>query len=170
MLEDNEEDGVLSDDGVSVPVCEAERPNDNVVVGVHEEEELTLTVVEGVIELVPDEEGVEVLVSEPLDVCVGVIVPVGLPEEVDVAEFVAIAVPVACDEAVKALLFTAENELAAVILVLEVPMIPVNDAIEENEVSDVEDSDSRPLLVILAVAELDLEADTLAVCIAESVD
>ena len=48
-------------------------------------------------------------------------------------------------------------------------MIPVNDAIEEKEVSDVEDSDSRPLLVILAVAELDLETDTLAVCIAESV-
>ena len=75
--------------------------------------------------------GVEVPVSEPLDVCVGEIVPVGLPEEVGVTDFVATAVPVTCDVAVKALLFTAENELAAVILVLEVPMIPVNDAIDE---------------------------------------
>ena len=137
--------------------------------GVLEEVTLSLTVVEGVIELVPDEEGVEVLVSEPIDVCVGVTVPVGMLEEVDVAEFVATAVPVTCDETVKTLLFTAENELAAVILVLEVPMIPVNDATDENVVKNVDDNDTRPLLVILVVAELDFETDTLAVCIAETV-
>ena len=170
MLEDIVEEGVMPDDGVSLPLCEPDRPNESVLVGELEEEELSLTVVEGVCELVPDEEGVEVLVSDPLDVCVGVIVPVGLPEEVGVTDFVAIAVPVACDEAVKALLFTAENEIAAVILVLEVPMIQVNDATDETVVEDVDDNETRPLLVILAVAELDFETDTLAVCIAESVD
>ena len=88
---------------------------------------MTLAVVEGVCELL----GVAVLVSEPLDVCVGVAVPVGLPEEVGVADLVAIAVPVTCDDAVNKLLFPADADIAAVILVLEVPMIPVNDAIDE---------------------------------------
>ena len=69
--------------------------------GVLEEVTLSLTVVEGLCDLVLVGLGVELLVSEPLDVCVGVIVPVRLPEEVDVAEFVAIEVSVTCDDAVK---------------------------------------------------------------------
>ncbi len=114
--------------------------------------------------------GVDVPVSEPLDVCVGVVVPVGLPEEVCVTDFVAIAVPVTCEDAVFKLLFTAVDEIAAVILVLLVPRIPVNDAIDEYDVTDVGDTDTWPLFVVLAVAELDFETDTLAVVMAESVD
>ena len=49
-------------------------------------------------------------------------------------------------------------------------MIPVNDATDEYVVENVDDNDTRPLLVILAVAELDFETNPLAVCIAESVD
>ena len=92
ILELNVEVGVFSEDGVSVPVCEAERPEESVVVGELEGEELTLTVVEGVCELVPVGLGVEVLVSEPLDDCVCVCVPVGLIEEVGVGVFVEIVV------------------------------------------------------------------------------
>ncbi len=113
--------------------------------------------------------GVEVPVSEPLGVCVGVEVPVGLPEEVCVTEFVAIAVPVTCDDGVNKLLFPAGSEIAAVILVLLVPMTRVNDAIDEYDITDVKDTDTRPLLVVLAVAELVFETDGLAVCIDESV-
>ena len=40
--------------------------------------------------------------------------------------------------------------------------MPVNDAIEENEVRDVEDDDTRPLLDILAVAELDALIELIA--------
>jgi hypothetical protein len=124
-------DGVSIAVGLSLPLWEADKPNESVVVGVLEEEELTLTVVEEVCELVPDVVGVEVPVSEPLGVCVFVDVPVGLPVEDGVVEFVAIADPVACDDGVNKLLFTADDEIAAVILVLLVPMIPVTDAIDE---------------------------------------
>ncbi len=86
---------------------------------------------EGVPEVVPDGVGVIVAVSEPLGVCVFVAVPVGLPVEDGVVEFVAIAVPVACNDAVYKLLFPAEDEITAVILVLLVPTIPLNDAIDE---------------------------------------
>jgi hypothetical protein len=124
-------DGVTIAVGLSLPLWEADKPNESVVVGVLEEEELTLTVVEGVWELVPDVVGVEVPVSEPLDVCDGVVVPVGLPEEVGVTEFVAIAVPVTCDDAVNKLLFAADTDTFAVILVVLVPTIPLSDATDE---------------------------------------
>lgn len=87
--------------------------------GEFEGEVLALTVVEGVF----------VLVSEPLEVCVGVMLEVGVED--GVTDELAIAIPVTCDDAVKKLLVTADNEIAAVLLVLQVPTMPVNDTIDE---------------------------------------
>ena len=161
-------EGVFPEDGVIVPDCDAESPEESVVVGELEGEELTLTVVDGVCELVPVGLDVEVPVSEPLDDCVCVCVAVGLIEEVGVTEYVATDDPVACDDEVKIKLVNADCDAAAVTLVLNVPSIPVIVVIDEIDFSDVDDNDTRPLTDIIAVAELDLKEDMLAELVAES--
>ena len=67
-LELTVEDGLFPADGETVPDCDADSPAERVVVGELEDVGLTLTVVDGVCELVPD----CVLVSEPVPEPVGV--------------------------------------------------------------------------------------------------
>ena len=111
-------EGVFPEDGVIVPDCDAESPEESVVVGELEGEELTLTVVDGVCELVPAGLDVEELVSEPVGDCVCVCVPVGLFEDVGVEVIVVIDVKETNDDEVNKLLVTADSEIAAVILEL----------------------------------------------------